>query len=615
MTTSSPSLQERADLKDSRQPRYHNPQEFFQRILMLTNKIALDVPPYSNDTRQRDLALAHFIHNEPYLAGVLNSAVQIDINRRWTLTGAKSQVNRYAKRMQRFENDNGWRALFQKLSHSFYASDLGYVGEIIRVGGEDGALDSIVSVDPTRCLLTGDLRRPLKYFPKYGHSYLEPQEWKPNFFMQDNALPSYLEEMKGVGYCAVSRCIELAKIMVGVYSFYQEKLDSAPPLGYAYTTFTKEQFNEAVQDAIIDQENQGNRYFKDALMLYGATPETILQFVGFAETPENFDLEIFTELLMKGYALQFGYSVDEFYTVRAGTFGRGRETDMQMKQASTKGELEFANSFETRYQKELPTSILFKFEERDDEYSKVKAETDKLIAETISEVYQLKLGVEGEPLLDKTQAMELGVRLGLFPSEWTTQIEDAQVNSEKPQDVAKDELMESEEVRMAIQEFPHEPIVQYNSNGRTQTIWKSGYDAMPRYYQVLKPENRIINSIFQSLVNKLYNEEIDKHEFADEMEIEIASEIRSIWREAKRLEMANFDELILSDPIWLMDEIEANQNICFSLAINIEKHREMGKNPKTVVNEYNNLWDNMRQSIHIKTRIFSEPELEKENAD
>lgn len=612
MTTPTPSLQERADLKDSRQPRYRNPQEFFQRMYMLTSKVDLELPPYSNDTRQRDLALAQFIHNEPYLAGVLNSAVQIDINRRWTLTGAKSQVNRYAKRMSEFENGIGWRALLQKLSHSFYASDLGYVGEIIKVGGENGALDSIVSVDPTRCLLTGDLRRPLKYFPKYGNSFLEAQEWKADWFIQDNALPSYLEEMKGVGYCAVSRCIELAKIMVGVYSFYQEKLDSAPPLGYAFTTFTKEQFNEAVMDAIIDQENQGNRYFKDALMLYGATPETILQFVGFAETPENFDLEIFTELLMKGYALQFGYSVDEFYTVRAGTFGRGRETDMQMKQASTKGELEFANSFETRFQKELPNSILFKFEERDDEYSKVKAETDKLIAETISEVYQLKLGVEGEPLLDKTRAMELGVRLGLFPANWTNQIEDAQVNSEKPIDTVQEDALDSEEIRIAIKEFPHEPIVQYNSFGRFRTIFKSGYDAIPKYYPILYPENRIINSKFQSLVFGLYNEEISKEVFVEELEREISLDLRTLYNASKEPFVDDFDELT---PTWLEDEIRTNQKICSPLSINIERDRTIGKSPKTIVNEYNSLWDNMRQSVGVKSRIFAEIKLETEYAD
>jgi len=255
-----PSLQERADPKNSRQDRYKNPQEFFNRVYMNTDKVYLNLPPYSNDTRQRDLALAHFIHSEPYLAGVLNSAVQIDINRRWTLTGAKSQVNRFAKRMMNFENGHGWRSLFQKLSHSFYASDLAYVGEIVRVGGEDGALDSIIDVDPTRCLLTGDLRTPLKYFPKYGSSYLEPQEWKSSYFMKDNQLPSYLEEMKGVGYCAVSRCIELAKIMIGVYAFYQEKLDSSPPQGYGYTNIPKDTFLEAIEDAIVDQENQGNKF-------------------------------------------------------------------------------------------------------------------------------------------------------------------------------------------------------------------------------------------------------------------------------------------------------------------------------------------------------------------
>jgi len=57
--------------------------------------------------------------------------------------------------------------------------------------------------------------------------------------------------------------------------------------------------------------------------------------------------------------------------------------------------------------------------------------------------------------------------------------------------------------------------------------------------------------------------------------------------------------------MWLDDEIRQNQKICSILSTNIVYFRNIGVSPKTIVNEFNGFWDNMRQSIHIKNRIFS----------
>src|SRR3990167_7688897 len=105
--------------------------------------------PYKADSRKRDAWLATVWKQEPHLAGVLNSALAIDKNRNWTLTGTKRQVVLY-NNILRYADDNlGWREFVSVSAENFYSTDMGTVVEIGRQG-RIGPMRGIYNVDSTK---------------------------------------------------------------------------------------------------------------------------------------------------------------------------------------------------------------------------------------------------------------------------------------------------------------------------------------------------------------------------------------------------------------------------------------------------------------------------------
>lgn len=487
-------VQQRALARNySRQPRFTNePHEFFASILRWVRQAEQQEPPYQADSRERDRWLRDFWRKEPHLAGVLNSVVSIDQNRAWTLTGGRNQVNRFTRILREAEDGAGWRRYISLQALSYYTADIGAITEIGR-DGPDGPLRALYHVDPAKCMLTGDRRRPLKYDNN-------TQAWRPEDFFHVVSMTSTDEEMRGVGYCAVSRCLELAKLMVAVYEHSLEKLGSRAPKGLLLLqNITQSTWDEAMskREALLDGKER--EYFGAVAVLASMGVDNIdAKLVALSQLPDGFDLKVWTDLLMFAYALCFGYDPIEFWPVQAGQLGRGRETEIQHRKATGKGGANFMLSYQDQLQMQLPESLIFEFEQRDSEGLLKDAEVAKAWAEVINALYAGGMGI-----LTREQAASLLAEQGIIPVEWTTLEEDVAVtdtdsvhgaNEEEaakagsppstPQmegDEQRARLLERERIRRAIQRFPDEPIVTYHwPSGQVKTWWRRGADALAR---------------------------------------------------------------------------------------------------------------------------------------
>lgn len=451
----------------SKQPRFNevSPRNFFNSLFRFINIDIQDEPVYG--VPARDIWLRRIWKLEPYLAGVLNSVTNIDKNRGWTITGGRNQVKRFVNilhnRFYYAPDIWGWRMAFGGSALSYYTSDLGSVTELGRQS-KNGPIDSLYFVDPARCYLTGNFERPLRYTPEGSST----QDWSRDDYFRIASMPSTDEGFYGLGFCAVSRAIELAKIMIGIYQYDNEMLLNRSPRGLLLLKgITEQQWTDAMtsRDARLDGDEK--RYYGAVNVLAALDPgvEIDAQLVALSSLPAEFDQQTFTDLLMYGYALVFGYDAREFWPVSSGSLGTATETEAQHRKGGAKGGLDFTLGWAEKINNEFPDTVLFEFEERDLDGELANAEVEQANADVVTTIYESGLK-DGAPLITREEGRIMLADRRLIDPEWTDNEEDT-IATDTDSEVGRS--LDNERVQRAIWKYPDEPIVRYKfsvKNGR-----------------------------------------------------------------------------------------------------------------------------------------------------
>ena len=454
----------------SRQPRFQNidPKQFFTSLFRFYKTDIQDEPEYGE--RARDAWLRKIWKLEPYLAGVINSVVNIDKNRGWSLIGGRNQVRRFSNILHNhfyFAPDlSGWRSSFGGSALSYYTSDMGSITEVARTT-QQGPMEALFFVDPAQCYLTGSFDTPLVYNP----TRQSKQFWNRDDYFRVVSMPSTNENLYGLGFCALSRCLELAKIMVGIYQYDNEMLLNRAPRGLLLLKgITQDQWEDAMTARQARLDGDEKRYYGAVNVLATLDPgvEIEAQLTALSSLPAEFDQETFTNLLMYGYALAFGYDPREFWPVSAGSLGTATETEAQHRKGGAKGGLDFTLGFAEKLQSELPDTLQFTFEERDLDGELANSEADRAKAKVVTMLYESGLS-SGLPLIDRQEARILLAEQQLIDPEWTENQEES---------IATDtENIGRETIQRAMYAFPDEPIIKY--------MWRS--DGHPIVRVVSKP--------------------------------------------------------------------------------------------------------------------------------
>jgi len=457
---------------ESKQPRFNQPVSIWNSIFRWVMTAIDTEPDPGRGFRARDEWMRIFIQKEPFLQGIVNSVVDIDKNRGWTIEGGRNQVAKYTEMLHGADEGAGWRKFIEWQAQSYYTARMGFVTELGREG-EDGPLRAIWSVDPARCLLTGIPDKPFRYYPLLGGE----QEWPASSFCRVASLVSTDETKLGYGFPAAERCLSLAKIMIGVLSQFKQQVLSEAPEGL----LTGKNIGQDQWDTALEHYGEALQSYSDkfarlmTLMSDGPdAPEVALTY--FRKLPEGFDLTKWTETLIAGYALCFGYDPREFWPVSGGPLGTARETDIQHRKASSKGDLDFSLAFQEQLQKVLPESLSFEFQNRDVDGEKADADLRTSKAQVFTALNQIAVG--GQPILTKVQLLEMMAEDGLIPDDYTI-FEEPAKSTDTGEELKKelaDENMDAREpspdvqtivdkpaIQAAMRRFPDEPIYRYDS--------------------------------------------------------------------------------------------------------------------------------------------------------
>lgn len=479
---------------NSKQPRFADDTKTNQMFsaIMRHVKTVDEAPSYQPDSRARDEWLRGFWPQETNLAGVINGVVAIDKNRGWQLVGGRNQVRYYSDLLRFAENGRGWRYYASLSSLSFWTADINSISETEREG-VPGRLTGLYYVDPARCFLQGGSQNSLRYYPPDGSKF---QTWHEIEMVRNNqgvtmqtpadyfrvaSLPSTDERYNGLGFCALSRAIEIARILVAVYEYDKEKLGARAPQGLLLLhNVSEDQWDEAMRSRNAELDGLQRDWFGGVAVLASAgVDQNDAKLVALSQLPDNFKRGEFVQTIMYGYALCFGYDATEFWPVNAGVMGRGRETEIQHRKATGKGGLDFALSFQDQIQAQLPDTIQYSYEQRDVEGELMDARVTKMYVDMVSEMYMAGLN-HNEGMITRDQALSILARhTNIVPKAWT-EIEEETVAKDTEHSrlrVLREMYRKTPQVIRAAEVYPSEPIIQHSWPVNEEIVlWQRGDD-------------------------------------------------------------------------------------------------------------------------------------------
>jgi hypothetical protein len=328
--------------------------------IMLVFSVANEViTEWGPNTRRRDQELRAFWPTEPYLAGAIVSASFRNAAYDWVIKHPSKAVVKAVTGMlnRAIAGDKiGWQDFVKKISQDLYTTDNGAFIEIIRdesnpgLKGMNAPVIGIAHLDSNQCMRTGNPETPVIYEDRDG--VLHKLKWYQVIALSE--YPSAIERMNGVGYCAVSRILALAKIMKDMQTLKGEMIGGRNSKDINIVGGVS---NSAIKDAVKRTQekanNAGNIRYIDNVVLASLDPEKPVSVatVRLAAFPEGFTYQEEMEWYISGIALNLGTDYQDLAPLPGGGIGTGTQGDQLSRKSSGKGPRNFmdtiAGSFKT----------------------------------------------------------------------------------------------------------------------------------------------------------------------------------------------------------------------------------------------------------------------------
>jgi len=279
----------------------------------------------------------------------------------------------------------GWQTFYSKWVEELTTQDNGVFAEIIGPGRVDGPLVgkpiSVALLDSSRCTRTGDYEFPVVYTNKKGERY-KLHYTRVMFTAQ---MPSAIEEMYGVGFCSVSRCINISQTLVDILRFKQEKMGSRPHRAIIITKggLDPRDLALAFQTAEAKMDSQYlSRFAKIVVAGSASIMEASHEMIDLASLPDGFDEETSITLGMATIALGFGVDARELFPAMSTGATRADALLQHLKQrGKAPGQIVQTTEHLFNY-KFLPPQLKMVFNYQDEAQDRAFAETRQIRSES-----------------------------------------------------------------------------------------------------------------------------------------------------------------------------------------------------------------------------------------
>lgn len=281
------------------------------------------------------------------------------------------------------EYGKGWSEFYAKFVEELLTQDNGVFAEVIGLGNPVGPVIgravSVAHLDSFRCTRTGSAIYPVVYHDTDGKRY----KLHYSRVMFTSQMTSPIADMFGIGFCAVSRAINVAQTLVDILIYKQEKLGSRPLRELLITKggLDPNDLREAFYIAEGQMDAQGlSRYSKVIIGGSATMPEADVIRVPLADLPDGFDERTAIELGMATIALAFGVDARELFPAMSSGATRADALLQHLKQRG-KGPGQILQTTEQLFNYQfVPPHLKFIFDFQDDAQDRQVAEIRQIRA-------------------------------------------------------------------------------------------------------------------------------------------------------------------------------------------------------------------------------------------
>jgi hypothetical protein len=246
-----------------------------------------------------------------------------------------------------------WQYTYSKYVLDLLTQDNGAFLEIIGDGSPDGPIQgrplTLRHLDASRCIRTGHHEFPVLYMADDNKRY--KIHWTR--IISSSQMPSPREEMNGVGFCAVSRCLNIAQSLSDMVGYKLERLGSRPHnqmlVGKGITGL---QIMEALARVESEASARGLSRYASTVAVGSENPDISIERLDLTHM-DPFDEESSTNLGMYIISAAFGMDAEELWPTSGGR--GGSKGDAGLKKMRSRGRLP------QQIIKDLVTQINFKF--------------------------------------------------------------------------------------------------------------------------------------------------------------------------------------------------------------------------------------------------------------
>jgi hypothetical protein len=474
----------------SRQPRLAETKDILAWTWTMWEQVD-DMPVWG--AMGRAAKLREYGRAEPILSGARASMLSKAVSLNWQITGGRNRVKRYQPTLAEAEDGAGWTYFLDRYLADFVDTDLGGIAELGREG-ENGPVGGIYNLDAAQCWLTGNVEYPLRYSPSLAGSggglSGKSVPLRPTDFARIVDLPSADETKHGLGFCAVSRALKAAKVLMALYHYEDEKLSDMPLPGLiSITGLTMPELQEAFKLYEAKRLSKEQVTFKGLLWLASQmSPLNPIdaKLLSFASLPEGFDKEQTITLYVYTLALDFGVDVREFWPASQ-TGATKAEAEVQAQKAKGKGFGRILMSVERAINwNVLPPGLEFAFDQKDSEDDLMREAIREKVITNVRKMWEPPVGglVTQDPstgeeyagLISRTEARRLLVEAQVVP-EWLAPTEDVTLEGAANVDKAVDRRIAEKAARADLD--PGEDLVAINAQGDVVTLWSARYYSLP----------------------------------------------------------------------------------------------------------------------------------------
>jgi len=254
----------------------------------------------------------------------------------------------------------------------------------------------IAHLDSHRCTRTGDPDYPILYTNLDGKIHkLTP--WQV-LTLED--MPSSRQEMNGVGYCAVTRCLRLAQTLRDVGIYKHEKVSGRFARAIHITNADAIQLQDAIDIASASADSQGLTRYSQPVILSTVNPNSKpdVATINLASLPDDYSEEEMMRWYIAGVANALGVDYGFLAPLPGNRMGTAGQAETQAEQARGKSSRLFTETLQNKfnYGGLFPRTVEFKFAHSDPGEESERDRGMAVRARTLS--IWIKSGIVPEPI-------------------------------------------------------------------------------------------------------------------------------------------------------------------------------------------------------------------------